>query len=220
MAMASVAPEASPSRMPRSSSGVLPSRSSSRAMAGLGRAMRDEAMVERARVGGEQHRGGGRRRHSRRARTGTRARRAAITAPAIAASSRPPRRRSMSNGSAACGRCRADRASTTAILCVERRAGDAGARPDPIGGVAAEQARRHSAAATVGVADPHLAQRQDVDARLDRHHAVGHGEGAVVFAHRRRVGEIRGRLVERHLIDAQIGVDRPGRAGSPPRRRR
>ena len=53
---ASVAPEASPSRMPRSSSGGLPIRSRRRRWPGSAETCADDAMVERARVGGVEHR--------------------------------------------------------------------------------------------------------------------------------------------------------------------
>ena len=58
-AIASVAPEASPSRIPRSKQRPLGQALQQNAMSGLGRDMRDDAMVERLRVGGKQYRRGG-----------------------------------------------------------------------------------------------------------------------------------------------------------------
>ena len=57
-----------------------------------------------------------------------------------------------------------------------------------------------------GVGDAHLADAQQVDARLHAHHAVGHGARGFLFAQRRALGEILGRLVQAHLIDAQVGI--------------
>ena len=114
----------------------------------------------------------------------------------------------MSNGSPAAGRCRATAAATTSRFAVERGADDAGAGPGPVGRVAAEQP--HAQRRRDGrVGDPHLADRQHVDPRLDRHHAVGDGAGAFLLAHRRRLDDVGGRRVEVHLVDPQIGVDHP-----------
>ena len=136
-----------------------------------------------------------------------RASRAARMAPAIAASSWPPSRRSASSGSAGRSRWSATPAATTAVLRSSAAPADAGARSGPVGGGAAEQ-RVAEGGRRCRVGDAHLAERQHVDARLDRHHAVGHRARAFLLAHRRVLGEIAGRVVERHLVDSQVGVDR------------
>ena len=90
----------------------------------------------------------------------------------------------------------------------ERRADDAGAGSGPRRRLAAEQT--HAQRGRDGrVADPHLADRQRVDPRLDRHHAVGNGAGAFLFAHRRRLDDVGGRRFEVHLVDPQVGIDHP-----------
>ncbi len=87
---------------------------------------------------------------------------------------------------------------------------NAGAASNPVLRRAAEEsvAKRRSAG---GVGDSHLAQGHDVESVLDRHHAVGHGARAVLLAHRRALREVLRRLVERHLVDAQVGVGEAGK---------
>jgi hypothetical protein len=82
----------------------------------------------------------------------------------------------------------------------------AGSRAGPVVGRAAEQ-REAERGRGGGVADPHLAERDQVDALLDGHHPVGHGPRAVVLGHRRAGGEIGGRDLQRQLVDPQIRVD-------------
>src|SRR6516165_236993 len=110
-ARASVAPEPSPSRMPRSKSGRWPICSTSRRWPGSAEtcpttqwssawgsaAYSTAAAAVDAKPSST---------------TGTRPSRAAMTAPVMAASSSPPNRRSMSNGSRAAGRWRAIASST------------------------------------------------------------------------------------------------------------
>ena len=48
--------------------------------------------------------------------------------------------------------------------------------------------------------------RDEVHPLLDGHHAVGDGAGAFLLAHRRARGEVGGRLLDRHLVDTQVGV--------------
>jgi hypothetical protein len=88
---------------------------------------------------------------------------------------------------------------------VQRRTLDAGAGPGPVRRIAALQGKADRRRRR-GVGDPHLAQRQQLDAVLDSHHTVGNGARAVVLAHRRASGEVFGRLIERHLVDPQIGI--------------
>ena len=83
---------------------------------------------------------------------------------------------------------------------------DAGAAPHPILGGPAEQ-RGGQGGAGGGVANPHLAQRHDIEAVFHRHHAVGKGAGAVFIAHRRALREVGGGLVQSHFVDPQVRVD-------------
>ena len=131
--IASAAPEASPSRMPRSSSGGWPRRSSSRAMARLGRAMADPAMRDASRArapAGRPRRAVATKPSSS---TGTRRRRAARTAPSIAASSRPPTWRRTSSGSLEAAPMRASALVDHLGLARDARAIEPGAGPGPDG---------------------------------------------------------------------------------------
>ena len=99
-----------------------------------------------------------------------------------------------------------DRRGDDSALPVERCAGHAGPGPNPLGCLAAEQAHAQRRGDR-RVGDPHLADGQRVDPRLDRHHAVGDGAGAFLLAHRRPVDDVAGRGLEAHLVDPEIGVD-------------
>ena len=174
MAMASVAPEASPRRMPRSSSGALADPLEQPAMAGLGRDMRDEAMVERVRVGGVQHRRRGGRgeaveqhRHARHARRHDRAGDRRELVPA-----EPAQHVERIAGAAAVAARRA--AATTALL--SSSAAPATPVPGPVqsAALAAEQRAGTAPPPTVVLAMPISPSASSVDAGLDRHHAVGH----------------------------------------------
>ena len=90
-------------------------------------------------------------------------------------------------------------------LAQQRGVVDAGAAADPVLGAAAvERMADRRRAGRIG--DAHLAQRQHVDVRFDRHHAIGHGTHAVRLVHGGFLGKVPGRLVERHLVNAQVGV--------------
>ena len=106
-------------------------------------------------------------------------------------------------------RWRASASSITAILLASAAPCTPVPGPGPILAGAAEQ-RGAQRRRRRGVGDAHLAQAQDVDAGLGRHHAVGHGVGDARLAHRRALGEVLGRMVEIELVDAQVGVDRAG----------
>ena len=83
---------------------------------------------------------------------------------------------------------------------------DAGAAADPIRRLAAEQGaidRRRDR----GVADAHFAQAQQVDAAGDRLHAEGHRRRAAALVHRRLLGDVAGRLLEREFVDLQRDVE-------------
>ena len=151
--------------------------------------------------------------------TGTRPRRAAMMAPAIAASSQPAEPAQHVERIAACRRWRSTAAATTASLWSSTA--PATPVPGPIHSAAlppkSAQAQRRRRG---GVGDPHLAERQDVEPGLDRHHAVGDRLGAVLARSspgRRRNRRSAGRGSSRRRADRRR---RPGRAGSPPRRRR
>jgi hypothetical protein len=98
-----------------------------------------------------------------------------MIAPAMAANSSPPSRRSMSNGSLAAERWRAT-ASADGAFRRERDAGDAGSEAGPQLRRAAEETGAQRCRGG-GAPDPHLAERQRVDAGFYRHHAVGHRLG-------------------------------------------
>ena len=99
-----------------------------------------------------------------------------------------------------------DRFVDDAAFRLERGTGDTCSGAGPHFRVAAEQpaAQRRRCG---GVADAHLAERQHVDPRLDRHHPVGHRLGAFFLAHRRLDDDVAGRRVEVHLIDLETDVE-------------
>ena len=209
---ASAAPEASPRRMSRSSSGRWPIAVEEPRVAGLGRAVRDQAMVERAAVDGVQHGGGGG------AGIAVEQHRDAAHAGGHDGAGRwppVPRRRPRpaapaDRGAAIASLWWASASSITAILC-------ASALPlTPVPGPAqsaprAAEERGAQRGGGRGVGDAHLAQAQHVDAGLGRHHAVGHGVGGAGLVSspgpcvKSAVG-----MVEVELVDAQVGVDRGG----------
>ena len=90
-------------------------------------------------------------------------------------------------------------------LAAELRPLDARSGPRPIGAVAAEHGGGDGGGAG-GVGDAHFTDAEQIDARLHAHHAVGHGARGFLFAQRRPLREILGRLVQAHLIDAQIRI--------------
>ena len=141
----------------------------------FGRDVAGDTMVERARVGGVQHRGGGARRkpveHDRHA--PMRAARIARPSPRIrgrraGAAHRTDRR---PPPDAARRRPRRSRA------CARARRRRPRFRAGPVFRFAAEQ-REAERRRDGRVADPHLADRQRIDPRLDGHHPVGDRAGA------------------------------------------
>ena len=162
-------------------------------------------MIEGARIGGIQYRGGRsgaepieHDRHTAHARCQDRPRHRGEFEPAEAAQHI---KRVAGLGPVPC-----DRRGDDLPLLFERGADDAGTRAGPYRRVAAEQ--RHAQGRRDGrVGDPHLADRQRINARLDRHHAVGDRAGAFLFTHRRPFDDIAGRRLEVHLVDPQIGVE-------------
>ena len=99
MPAARAAPAPSPWLMPRSSSGARPSCSAAFACARLGRQAGEQAMVERRGIGWHESTAAAAVAAKPSSSTGTFSMRAARMAPAIAANSRPPTRRSTSSGS-------------------------------------------------------------------------------------------------------------------------
>jgi hypothetical protein len=202
---ASVAPEPSPRRMPKLNSAALPIRSRRRWWPGSAETW-PTTQWSSARVDREKHRGGDGRgiaiehdRHAAHPRGEHGAGDRGDLKPAEAA--QQLERIGLSVGVAG------DGGGDDFALVGERRAGDAGAGADPIRRPAAEE-RLGQRGCRGRVGDPHLAERQGVDARLDRHHPIGDRVGAFRLGHRRGLDDIGGRLVEVHLVDAEIGVDR------------
>ena len=122
----------------------------------------------------------------------------------MAAISRPPTRRSTSSGSRSAP-SRATAARHGVRLAREPRIVDAGAAPDPVGGLAAvERVKDRRRDGRVG--DAHLAEAEEVDAARHRLHAVGDGRRAGLFVEGVLRDDVRGRLVERELEDLQAEV--------------
>jgi hypothetical protein len=71
---------------------------------------------------------------------------------------------------------------------------EAGARSDPFGGIAAMERAGHGGRHG-GVADPHLAETEEVDPTFERFHAEDRSTGAVGLVEGRFAGEIAGRDV-------------------------
>ena len=204
MPAASAAPVPSPSRMPRSRSGVLPSCSSTARMRRLRRAVREEAMVDRARVDRMQDRRGGGRdeavdddRHALHPRREDRADHGRDLAPAEPAQHLQRialARRAARTAAPTASALRFSPASSTPVP-----------RPTQSAGLAAiervEDRRRDGR-----VGDPHLAEAEQVDAAGHRLHAVGDRRRAGFFVERVLDDDVRRRLVERELEDLQPEV--------------
>ena len=183
-------------------------------MAGLGRDVRDQAMVERARVGGEQHRGGGgagvaveQHRDAAHAGGQDRAGDGGELAPAEPAQQleRVARRRS---------RWRASAASMTGDLArrAPRRAtpvpGPAQSARVPPNSAGAQRRRRRwcwRCPSRRGTARRCRARPPS----CRRPSPLAQSASLIAGAS----GEVAGRLVEVQLVDPQIGVDDAGRAG-------
>jgi adenosylcobinamide-GDP ribazoletransferase len=101
--------------------------------------------------------------------------------------------------------CSATALATASILRVENLAFRAGARPDPVGRLAAIEAvadRRRDRR----VADTHLADAQEIRAAGDRLHAEGHGRRAILLVHRGFLRDVGGRIIEREVEDLEAEI--------------
>ena len=181
------------------------------AVGGLGRDMAEQAMVERRLVHGEEHGGGGAgdiavddHRHAVEPRGEDGAGHGGDLAPAEAA--QDLQRIVEMAGMAG------DRRGDGFALALEPGVVDAGAGADPVAGLAAEQAaidRRGNGR----VADPHLADGEQIDPVGDRLHAVGHGPGAHLLVERRFHRDVAGRQVEGEVEDLEAEIVGRGRSG-------
>ena len=211
MPAASAAPVPSPRRMPRSSSGALTHAVKRVAVAGLGRNMAEQAMVERARSQRVEDRRGG-------------ARHIAVDDHRHAVhprrEDRPGHRGDLAAAEAAkhferiveMAGVEGHRGIDGGLLPRDSLAVEAGARPDPIGRGAAEE-RVEDRRGDRRVADPHLADAEEVDAAGDRLHAEGHGRGAGGFVERRLARDVAGRMLEREVVDLQPEIVGERRSG-------
>ena len=166
--------------------------------------MRCETMIERARIERVQHRR--RRRHDEAVEQDRHTLDArGDIAPAIAAISRPPRRRSASSGSLRCSRCSATAAPTaSAFRFRRRRRRRCPFRPSPPASRrrARDRSRRRSWCCRCpcrrGRAGP---------GRRQRLHAERHGRRAGALVERRLARDVAGRLLQRELVDFQRNVE-------------
>ena len=135
--------------------------------------------------------------------------RAARMAPAIAATSRPPTRRSTSSGSARWPRWRSHGGFDRGRLARQPLIVEPGAAPRPARCRPAVK-RRVDRGRDRGVADAHLAERQKVDAAGDRLHAERHGGGASGLLERRPFGDVARGHIEREIEHLEAKLE--GRA--------
>ena len=206
IATAIAAPEPSPSRMPRSRRGVLPSRFNASPWARsaetcprgndrarLRRAPCSTAAAEettkpssttgvRLDAGGEDRAGDG--------------------GDLTSAEAAPALRADRQDASL----CSATAARTASALRFRPASSTPGAPSDPVLRLAAverviDRRRRR------GVADAHLAERQQVRLGGQRLHAVGHRSGAGPLVHRRLLRDVAGRLLQRELVDLQRNIE-------------
>ena len=175
-------------------------------MAGLGRAVRGEAVVERCAIDCLQgcHRGAGdeaieQHGDARPARRDDGARHRRQFAPAEPAHDLERIVERV--------RMRRDARLDDGGLAANAGLVDTGARPDPVGRPAAV-ARAAERGGDGRVADAHLADAQQIGARVELRHAERDGVEKVHLVHRRSLREIAGRRVERQRVDAEIGADR------------
>ena len=80
---------------------------------------------------------------------------------------------------------------------------DARAAPDPVGTPAAEE-RGIERGGHRGIADPHLADAEEVGAARHGLHAVGDGRRAHAVVHGRTLRDVAGRQLQRQLENAQV----------------
>ena len=127
--------------------------------------------------------------------------RAAMIAPTMAAISRPPSAAQDFKRIALAGEpC--DRRADGVRLAGEPGIVHARAAPHPRLRLAAIE-RMEDRGGDGGVADPHLAETEKIDAPGDRLHAEGDGPRAVRLVEGIRFGDIRRRHLERQLVDLQ-----------------
>ena len=81
----------------------------------------------------------------------------------------------------------------------------AGAAPDPVACLAAEQTVAEGGGGGT-IADAHFSEAEEIDAGLDRHHAVGEGGHGLGLGHGGCDREVRRRVGEVEFIDPQVGV--------------
>ncbi len=133
--------------------------------------------------------------------------RAASVAPRMAASSRPPSAAATSSGSPIMPACRASALSIAACLRERPSIVDAGAAAGPLRAVAAEQSGRERRGSG-GVADPHLAEANQIGVRPHRAVAGCDRGEKRCLVHRRFTGEVGGRYFEIERRDAKRGGHR------------
>ena len=203
---ATAAPDASPSRMLRSTSGTKSQFIEQHAVSGFSRDMARERMGER--IGPQLHQ--------------RRGRRGADEAVEQDWNALPPRRqcRAEDRRQLAAAESRGDRqrvveqcgvtvecAIDDGALALKSRVVDAGAATGPARAAAAEQ-RRRDRRRRRGIADAHFAETDQI--AFGRYGIVtGRKRGEeFLFRKRRLLGEVRGRCIERERNDAQLGTGR------------
>ena len=209
---ATAAPEASPSRMSRSTQRRKPDLFEQHAVPGFGRDVAGLRM--RKRVGAQLCSGATAAVQTKpSSRTGMRCRRAASVAPRMAASSRPPKRRgdgervgerrdmARERRHRSRARLRAKPSSSTPVPRPAQRA------PPPPNKAAAMAASRG------GVADAHFAEANQIAVRRHRVVAGRHSGEEFLLGHCRLLGEIGGRRFERQRNDAQFRAGAASPAG-------
>ena len=174
------------------------------AVAGLGRDLRQQAMIEGGGIGALQDRGRRRRRepvehhrHLLHARGENRAgdRREFAAAEAAQDFQRILEMRGMQLEPAVDG----------AGLARHHRRVGAGTGPDPVGAAAAEQRREDRRGGGRG-ADADVADGEQVDAAGDRLHAERHGRGTGALVEGGSLGEIAGRQMQREIVDLEAEI--------------